>query len=238
MSLQTRIQDLATRIGTEFNTVRAEKADAVHTHTASQITDFDAEVANNSAVAANTAKVSADGSIGTHSDVDLTGIVDGNLLAWNNAAGRFEPSTPGGGGDLLASNNLSDLASIPTARTNLGVDSSAEVDAKVAAVTLASLGGLTQAEVDARANIAVATVVDGAPAALDTLNEIAAALQDDANVVNDILAAQALRVRVDAAQTFSAGQLAQGQSNLNVVDAADIGNTDTNYVTTFESALS
>lgn len=43
-----------------------------HTHTASDITDFDTEVSNNASVSANTAKVSADGSIDTHSDVDIT----------------------------------------------------------------------------------------------------------------------------------------------------------------------
>lgn len=40
-----------------------------HTHAASEVTDFDAEVANNTAVASNTAKVSADGSVTTHNDV-------------------------------------------------------------------------------------------------------------------------------------------------------------------------
>lgn len=40
-----------------------------HTHNASEVTDFDAEVANNTAVASNTTKVSADGSVTTHNDV-------------------------------------------------------------------------------------------------------------------------------------------------------------------------
>ncbi len=141
-----------------------------------------------------------------------------------------------GGGDLLASNNLSELVSDATARANLGVDSSGEVTSKVAAVTLSGLGGLTQAEVDTRAGLAVAAVVDGAPAALDTLNELAAALNDDANQVGTILAAQALRLRFDTAQTLNGTQQAQAQANMNVVSATDIGNTSTNYVTAFESA--
>lgn len=51
------------------------KARANHTGTqaASTISDFDAEVANNSAVTANTAKVSADGLVTTHSDVTSAG---------------------------------------------------------------------------------------------------------------------------------------------------------------------
>jgi len=73
MSLISRINDLATRVATEFNTVRSEFAALVHTHTASDVTDFDTEVSNNTAVSANTAKVSADGSVTTHSDVSSAG---------------------------------------------------------------------------------------------------------------------------------------------------------------------
>lgn len=46
---------------------------ASHTHTASDVTDFDTEVSNNTDVAANTLKVSADGSVTTHSDVTSAG---------------------------------------------------------------------------------------------------------------------------------------------------------------------
>lgn len=49
--------------------------------TASQISDFDASVTANAAVTANTAKVSADGSIATHADVNLTGILEGEILS-------------------------------------------------------------------------------------------------------------------------------------------------------------
>lgn len=46
---------------------------ATHDHTASEITDFDTEVSNNSSVTTNTAKVSADGLVTTHSDVSDAG---------------------------------------------------------------------------------------------------------------------------------------------------------------------
>ena len=52
----------------------------------------DARVTNSPAVLANTSKVSADGSVGTHSDVDLTGIVAGQVLEWNGST--FLPVTP------------------------------------------------------------------------------------------------------------------------------------------------
>ena len=49
------------------------RANHTGTQTASTISDFDTEVANNSSVTANTAKVSADGSVTTHSDVTNAG---------------------------------------------------------------------------------------------------------------------------------------------------------------------
>jgi len=62
-----------------------DRANHTGTQPASTISDFDTEVANNSAVAANTAKVSADGSINTHSDVDTSTNAPqrDEVLKWN-----------------------------------------------------------------------------------------------------------------------------------------------------------
>lgn len=49
--------------------------------TASQISNFSSAVAATASVTANTAKVSASGSIATHMDVDLTGIQNGEILS-------------------------------------------------------------------------------------------------------------------------------------------------------------
>lgn len=56
------------------------------TQTASTISDFDTEVSNNTSVTANTAKVSADGSINTHSDVNTSGISSGDILYYNGSS--------------------------------------------------------------------------------------------------------------------------------------------------------
>ncbi len=61
---------------------------------------------------------------------------------------------------------------------------------------------------------AVDGLVDAAPGALDTLNELAAALGDDANFSATVAAALAARLRVDAAQGLSEAQKAQGRANL------------------------
>lgn len=49
--------------------------------------------ANASNIAVNTAKVSASGSIATHSDVHLEGIINGQVLKWVAGNNRFEPSS-------------------------------------------------------------------------------------------------------------------------------------------------
>ncbi len=73
----------------------------------------------------------------------------------------------GSGGDLLSTNNLSDVANAATARTNLGVDAA-----------IAS---------------AISALIGGAPGALDTLNELADALADDAAFATTVTNALALK---------------------------------------------
>lgn len=90
---------------TRLTDARTPKA---HTHTASEITDFDTEVSNNTSVTANTAKVSADGSIDTHSDINTTGKANGNVLTYNSTSGDWEAAAPTGGW-ASALNDLSDV---------------------------------------------------------------------------------------------------------------------------------
>lgn len=66
---------------------------------------------------------------------------------------------------------------------------------------------------------AIIELIDGAPGSLDTLKELAAALQDDPAIINSIVAALAKRVRVDAVQAFTSGEKIQARSN---IDAANV----------------
>lgn len=73
-------------------------------------------------------------------------------------------------------------------------------------------------------------LVDGAGAALDTLKELAAALGDNPNFAAEIATALSKRVRVDAAQVFTALEKKQGAENLG------LGDPDYNFVTDYTAA--
>jgi hypothetical protein len=77
---------------------------------------------------------------------------------------------------------------------------------------------------------AIHALVDSAPDALDTLNELADALSGQDSAVQNLLAAVGNRVRFDAAQTLTSNQLAQAWSNL------DLGDLTTNFSTVYENA--
>jgi hypothetical protein len=77
----------------------------------------------------------------------------------------------------------------------------------------------------------------GVPGALDTLDELAAALGDDANFGATITTSLANRLRVDtAAQGLDATQQANGQTNLGVYSKTELGNPDTDLVALYTAA--
>jgi hypothetical protein len=85
-------------------------------------------------------------------------------------------------------------------------------------------GGATQEDIDAAVAAAVAALVDSSPASLDTLNELAAALGDDANFAATVTTALAGKQPVDADLTAIAAltTTAFGRSLLEGADAAAV----------------
>lgn len=83
--------------------------------------------------------------------------------------------------------------------------------------------GMTAAEVAAAIKAAVDALLDGSVEALDTLKELGAALGNDPDFAATVSAALGLRVRVDAATTFTLAQKAQGRSNIDALGAVDRG---------------
>lgn len=82
-------------------------------------------------------------------------------------------------------------------------------------------------------------LVNGAGAALDTLNELAAALGNDPSFAATIATEIANRVRFDAAQTLTAPQQAQARANIGAASAADVaglGAYDRDYAADYAAA--
>jgi len=89
----------------------------------------------------------------------------------------------------------------------------------------------TNSEIGGQITTAVSALVDGAPGAINTLNELAAAIGDDANFASTVTTALGNRIRYDAAQTLNTAQQLRACQNIGV------GDPETNFVTTFEAAL-
>lgn len=121
----------------------------------------------------------------THEISDVTGL-QGALDTLTSAAAAAQS---GADASLKKASNLSDLASVSTARTNLSVDSSAEVDGKIATSKSAS---------DAYTDAAIAALINGSPSTLDTLKEIADALAAGSDVATALASSiAAVSSRVD-----------------------------------------
>lgn len=104
-----------------------------------------------------------------------------------------------------------------------------KVDTAINAEQLGSVAAnlyATKAYADASASTAVAAVIDASPAALDTLNELAAALGDDANfstTMTNALAGKAATSHVHNASDINAGDLASARMQTNIAAALQAG---------------
>ena len=95
------------------------------------------------------------------------------------------------------------------------------------APTAGSTTNNTQLATTAFVQTAVSNLVDSAPGTLDTLNELAAALGDDANFSTTMTTALGNRLRIDTnAQGLNATQQANGRTNLGLGTAATSASTD------------
>jgi hypothetical protein len=149
----------------------------------------------------------------------------------------------------LINGNAVDLSSLTTtAKSNL-VAAINEVDANADAATQASLALIddtrdsstttnSSTRISSKIYTAVAGLVNGSPAALDTLKEFSDALGGDANFAASTATAIGNRLRVDAPQSLNTSQQTQGQANLNVYSTTQIGDPTTDFLGTFVAGLS
>lgn len=77
----------------------------------------------------------------------------------------------------------------------------------------------------------------GVPAALDTLDELAAALADDANFAASMTSSLASRVRTDtAAQGLTVQEQTNARTNIGAIAASAIGDPETDLVAVYTAA--
>jgi hypothetical protein len=142
-----------------------------------------------------TARVKELASIGTNTDLDIksngTGFVKINNLKY--------PKVDGNAGNILTTNGTGELSWSP--QINL-------------------TGYATETYVTNAVSNAVTNLVDGAPNLLNTLNELAAAVADDANFAASTTTALGNRIRYDDVQTLTASQKLVAQSNIGLDAAA------------------
>lgn len=166
----------------------------------------------------------------------------------------------------LINGNAADLSSLTTTtKTNL-VAAINEVAASAGGAsindsTTSTTAVWSSSKTNTAISTAVSNLVDAAPTTLDTLNELAAALGDDANFATSVSTAIGLKaddnavVKLTGAQTvagiktfssspvvpdasFTIAKTSGLQTALDAKAAsADVGDTTTNFVTTFEAGL-
>ena len=167
--------------------------------------------------------------VATRGDLtSLTTINKTSLVAALNEVSAASPT-----GVLFSAQNLADLQDPSVSRVNLGVLSDTQVTeqitAAVAALTLAGLGGLNEAEVDARAQSAIAANIGMAPETLNTIQEIAAELASDDTAFATLSNLVTTKVSFTP-QTLDAAQRLQACLNIGV------GNPDRDFLADYVAA--
>lgn len=114
--------------------------------------------------------------------------------------------------NILEKADQSDLDTLQTTVTGQGLTLLQKADqTALDALSTVVSGKATPADITA----AISALVDGAPDALNTLSELATALAGEQAQISDLLAALALRVRVDAVQSLTLAQQLQARQNIN-----------------------
>ena len=140
----------------------------------------------------------------------------------------------------LLNGNAADLSSLTTTQKTSLVAAINElktaIDNSGSSITISDSTSSTtevwsSSKIAAEIQAAKDALTNGAAAALDTLSELAAALDNDANFASTITTALGYRLRFDAVQTLTTEQKTQACANLG------IGEPDTDFVTTFNSGL-
>lgn len=104
-----------------------------------------------------------------------------------------------------------------------GIDAAVKIDdAKTQAGTTWS-----STKINSAINAAISALVSGAPEALDTIKEVADAINTNKDAITALQQIAAGHVKFDAAQTLNDTQKQQARENIDAVSAAQLAATDT-----------
>lgn len=160
------------------------------------------------------------GNAGPHNDWQI-GAVAGNTIA---AMVYFSQIDAARNEATISKNTAVTNAALTAAdRTQTGLDRAAAANSATSAAASATAAQTfdptnfyTKTQANTAITNAVNALVNGAPGALDTLKELADAINDDAAFSATVTTALGNRLRVDAAQGLAAGQQVQGRENLGI----------------------
>jgi hypothetical protein len=144
---------------------------------------------------------------------------------------------------ILINGNAASLSSLTTTNKTDLVAAINEVNAKPSSsvaiddATTSTTKVWSSTKTNGTINSAVAALINSAPAALDTLAEIATALQADEAGAAAMNTAIGNRVRFDAPQALTTPQQTQALTNIGAQSAVSIGDPEVDYVALFEAGL-
>ena len=208
-SSNTKTDDTVANTKTDDTVVDAHIADTGDAHDASAIsvldsaadytaTDVEAALAEVKVIAdANAADTTASDHIS-----DATAAHDASAIAFLDSADDYTAT------DVEAA--LAEVRVIADAAAGGGV--------AINDTLTNTVDAWSSSKIDGEISSAVSALVDSSPGALDTLNELAAAIGDDANFATTMTTALGNRLRIDtAAQGLDGTQKANGLTNLGIV---------------------
>lgn len=95
----------------------------------------------------------------------------------------------------------------------------------------------SSSETSSLVSTAVAALVNSAPGTLDTLGEIATALQADETTATALATSVGNKVDYTTVQTLTSGQMVQATANIGAATVATVGDTTTDFAGAFTAAL-
>lgn len=240
MSLQIRLNELITAIGADVNQLYDNDGNLAALTTTHTLT----------LVGAINELVTSIGSTTLLSSADKTSLVAALNELWGRVGELTSLTTVDQTSTVAAINEVvtqrGPLTSLTTTDTSSLVAAINELDAAIAAVS-AGAGSIddgvtttsttwSSQKTNDEIVLAINNLVAGAPAALDTLIELATELQTQDTAVGGLLTAITNRLRFDEAQSLDAIQMAQGNANLGSLSLVQAGDPETDLSALYSSA--